>query len=151
MDYLRRFRASCQKNSEIIQESSHLAVSHCGRGPSRKREEDYIRRFRRFLSINSELIHGIQQNLRCVLHWREIARNAPLPGWNSAHGVIQLWTFRAVQCFTGVVRETKGHAKKNDHGTYAGYLPALATYLSTSPIPEHRKKPHPKAPGWPGR
>ena len=31
----------CQKNREIIQESSHLAVSHCGRGPSRKRVGGY--------------------------------------------------------------------------------------------------------------
>ena len=49
--YLRRFRRFFPKNSELIQESSHLAVSHCGRGPSRKKEEDYTRRFRRFLSI----------------------------------------------------------------------------------------------------
>ena len=30
-------------------------------------------------------------------------------------------------------RHNQGACKKNDHGTYAGYLPALATYLPTSP------------------
>ena len=44
----------------------------------------------------------------------------------------------------------KGHAKKRAWN-HDENLPALATYLPTTYLPEHREKPHPKAPGWPGR